>query len=219
MKPKTEVLQLVERTRIVAIVRLDDLTQAIAISRALAQGGIVAQEFTLTNPDALRVIEPVQRALAAEGYEAVVGIGSVRNLDEAHAALASGADFIVSPITRADVIGQCRQAEVAVMPGAYTPTEIAHAWECGADVVKVFPARQLGPGYIKDVLAPMPYLKLMPTGGVDLTNIATFLQAGVVAMGVGGNLIDPQAIRNCDWSAITSVAKKYSTAAQVGRTS
>lgn len=212
MKSKAEVLQLIERTRIVAIVRLNDLTQAIAISRALAQGGIVAQEFTLTNPDALRVIEPVQRALAADGLDAVVGIGSVRNLDEANAAIAVGAEFVVSPITRPDIIGQCRQAEVAVMPGAYTPTEIAQAWECGADVVKVFPARQLGPGYIKDVLAPMPYLKLMPTGGVDLTNIATFLQAGAVALGIGGNLIDPQAIRIGDWAAIIGVAKKYSDA-------
>lgn len=212
MKSKADVLHRIERTRIVAIVRLDDLSQAIAIARALAQGGIVAQEFTLTNPDAIRVIEPVQTALAAEGYDAVVGIGSVRNVDEARASIAAGADFIVSPISRADVIGECRQAEVAVMPGAYTPTEIAHAWECGADVVKVFPARQLGPGYIKDVLAPMPYLKLMPTGGVDLNNIATFLQAGVVALGIGGNLIDAQAIRQQDWNAITAVAKRYSDA-------
>lgn len=219
VKSKAEVLQWIERSRIVAIVRLDDLTHAIAISRALAQGGIVAQEFTLTNPDALRVIEPVQRALAAEGYEAAVGIGSVRNLEEANAAIASGADFIVSPITRADIIGQCRQAEVAVMPGAYTPTEIAHAWEYGADVVKVFPARQLGPGYIKDVLAPMPYLKLMPTGGVDLNNIATFLNSGAVALGVGGNLIDPQAIRAGDWQSITDIATQYSQAATVGRPS
>ena len=211
-KSKAEVLQLIERTRIVAIVRLDDLTQAIAISRALAQGGIVAQEFTLTNPDALRVIEPVQRALAADGCDAVIGIGSVRNVSEAQAALDAGAHFIVSPITRADIIGHCRQADVAVMPGAYTPTEIAHAWECGADVVKVFPARQLGPGYIKDVLAPMPYLKLMPTGGVDLSNIATFIASGAVALGIGGNLIDPQAIRHADWASVTAIAKKYSDA-------
>lgn len=212
VKTKAEVLQLIERTRIVAIVRLDDLTQAIAISRALAQGGIVAQEFTLTNPDALRVIEPVQRALAADGCEAVIGIGSVRNVSEAQAALDAGAHFVVSPITRADIIGLCRQADVAVMPGAYTPTEIAQAWECGADVVKVFPARQLGPGYIKDVLAPMPYLKLMPTGGVDLTNIATFLAAGAVSLGIGGNLIDAQAIRIGDWASVTNIAKKYSSA-------
>ena len=214
MKSKPEVLQLIERVRIVAIVRLDDLSQAIAISCALAQGGIVVQEYTLTNPDALRVIEPVQRALAAEGFEAAVGIGSVRTVDEARAALAASADFVVSPITRADIIGHCRQADVAVMPGAYTPTEIAHAWECGADIVKVFPARQLGPGYIKDVLAPMPYLKLMPTGGVDLTNIATFLQAGAVALGVGGNLINPQAIRTQEWPAISGIAQRYSEAAR-----
>lgn len=209
MKSKNEILQLLERKRIVAIVRLDDLTQAIQLSRALAEGGIVAQEFTLTNPDALRVIEPVKRALAADGFTAAVGIGSVRNRDEAKAALAAGADFIVSPITRDDIIGECRQAEVAVMPGGYTPTEIAHAWECGADVVKVFPSRQLGPGYIKDVLAPMPYLKLMPTGGVELSNIKSYLDSGAVALGIGGNLINSQAIRAGDWASVTQIAAQY----------
>ncbi|MCC6507570.1 MAG: bifunctional 4-hydroxy-2-oxoglutarate aldolase/2-dehydro-3-deoxy-phosphogluconate aldolase [Pirellulaceae bacterium] len=210
---KSQVLQLIQRLRIVAIVRLDDLSQAVNISSALAAGGILAQEFTLTNPDALRVLPEVKQSLTSQGYETAIGVGSVRNLTEAQAALAAQADFIVSPITSVPIIQACRQAQVAVMPGAYTPTEIALAWDSGADVVKVFPARALGPGYIKDVLAPMPYLKLMPTGGVDLTNIKTFLTAGAVALGIGGNLIDAKAIQASDWAAVTNIARQYSEAA------
>lgn len=210
---KSQVLQLITTQRIVAILRLDDLSQAVSISRALAAGGILAQEFTLTNPDALRVVRDVQSALADDGYIAAIGIGSVRQRDEAQAALAAGADFIVSPITNTHILEACQQAEVAVMPGAYTPTEIATAWDAGADVVKVFPARTLGPGYLKDVLAPMPYLKLMPTGGVDLKNLQSFFAAGAVAVGIGGNLLDASAIASGQWAAITAIAKQYSEAA------
>lgn len=213
---KSQVLQLITDQRIVAILRLDDLSQAVSISRALAAGGIVAQEFTLTNIDALKVVRDVKRALTDEGYTAAIGIGSVRNRDEAHAAVDAEADFIVSPITNLQVLETCRQAAVAAMPGAYTPTEIATAWEAGADVVKVFPARTLGPGYIKDVLAPMPYLKLMPTGGVDLKNLQSFFAAGAVAVGIGGNLIDGAVIAQRDWSAITAVASQYREAASHG---
>ncbi len=212
---KSQVLQLINRMRIVAIVRLDDLSQAVAISRALARGGILAQEFTLTNPDALKVVREVKEALSDDGFDAAIGIGSVRSKDEADASIAASADFIVSPITLPAVIEICNQAEVACMPGAYTPTEIATAWDCGADVVKVFPARALGPGYIKDVLAPMPYLQLMPTGGVDLQNIDKFFAAGAVAVGIGGNLIDSAAIARGDWQAVSDVARQYSQAAAV----
>jgi 2-dehydro-3-deoxyphosphogluconate aldolase / (4S)-4-hydroxy-2-oxoglutarate aldolase len=210
---KSQVLQLITRQRIVAILRLDDLTHAVSISRALAAGGILAQEFTLTNPDALKVVSQVKRALADDGHSAAIGIGSVRKRDEAHAALAAEADFIVSPTTNMQVIEACRQAAVAVMPGAYTPTEIATAWDAGADVVKVFPARTLGPGYIKDVLAPMPYLKLMPTGGVDLNNLHSFFTAGAVAVGIGGNLIDASSVASSDWAAISAAARQYSQSA------
>lgn len=209
---KSQVLQLITERRIVAIVRLDDLSQAVAISRALAHGGITVQEFTLTNLGALRAVGEVKKVLANDGLHAAIGIGSVRNCDEAQAAIDAEADFIVSPITKPSIIQCCASAQVAVMPGAFTPTEIATAWEAGADVVKVFPARGLGAGYIKDVLAPMPYLKLMPTGGIDLKNIQSYFAAGAVAAGIGGNLVDAATIARRDWTAVTNVARQYAEA-------
>ena len=211
---KSQVLQLINQHRIVAILRLDDLSQAIAISEALVSGGIVVQEFTLTNPDALKVVREVKASLGRRGLATAIGIGSVRNVDEARAALEAGADFIVSPITSRPIIEACVKADVAVMPGAVTPTEIASAWDAGADLVKVFPARGLGPNYIKDVLAPMPYLKLMPTGGVDLKNLQSYFAAGAVAAGIGGNLMDATAIARGDWAAVTATALQYAQAAR-----
>ena len=213
---KSQVLQLINEQRLVAILRLEDLSQAVAISTALARGGIVVQEFTLTNPEALQVVRKVKQSLAVAGVHTAIGIGSVRSVEEAQAALAATADFIVSPTTDPRVIDVCVKADIAVMPGAFTPTEIATAWNAGADVVKVFPARGLGPGYIKDVLAPMPYLKLMPTGGVDLKNLQSYFAAGAVAVGIGGNLIDAAAVASRDWSTITDVARQYAEAARHG---
>lgn len=208
-------LQLIESTRLVAIIRLDDLSQAVQIATALAAGGITVQEFTLTNPDALRAAADVRRALADSGVERfAVGIGSVRNRQEAEAAVQSGTDFVVSPIVHPHVMEVCTSAGVPVMPGAYTPTEIATAWESGAAMVKVFPSRVLGPDYIKDVLAPMPYLKLMPTGGVDLKNIAAYFKAGARAVGIGGNLLDASAVARGDWAQVTAVARQYAEAAE-----
>jgi 2-dehydro-3-deoxyphosphogluconate aldolase/(4S)-4-hydroxy-2-oxoglutarate aldolase len=172
----------------------------------------VVQEFTLTNPQALKALREVKRALSASATAAAIGIGSVRSLDEAQAAIEAEADFIVSPITNVHIIERCVRSNVAVMPGAFSPTEIANAWDAGADMVKVFPARGLGPGYIKDVLAPMPYLKLMPTGGIDLSNIHSYFAAGAVAVGIGGNLLDKNAIARGDWQTLTSAARQYSEA-------
>ncbi len=210
---REQTLELLARKRLVAILRMDDLSQAVSISCALAAGGIAVQEFTLTNRAALQAVPTVKQALQQRGMECSIGIGSVRSREEADEAIASGADFIVSPITRIDVIARCVQAKIPTMPGAMTPTEIATAWDAGADAVKVFPARGLGPNYIKDVLAPMPYLKLMPTGGVDLKNMATYFSAGAVAVGIGGNLIDPVALKNSDWDAISNSAAEYARAA------
>ena len=158
--------QLVSTLRLVAIIRLDDLSQAVSISRALLDAGVYLQEFTLSNPKAMDAIREVRAALPAfDGNSAAIGLGSVRSVAEVDQAVEAGAQFIVTPIMRPEVIARCRAAGVPVMPGAYTPTEIAAAWDAGAAFVKVFPVRSLGPSYIKDVLAPMPFLKLMPTGG------------------------------------------------------
>ncbi len=212
---KSTVLNIVLATRLVAIIRLDDLSQAVKLSKAFLAGGVVAQEFTLSNPKALDALSEVKVALSEfSNGQATLGLGSVRNVDEAHAAIKAGAQFVVTPITKLDVIEVCKKAGVPIMPGAFTPTEIATAHDAGADVVKVFPARTLGADYIKDVLAPMPYLKLMPTGGVDLGNMASFFKAGAVSVGVGGNLLDKEAIEAGDWEKVSSIAKQYAEAAK-----
>ena len=203
-------VELILRKRIVAILRLDDLTHAVELSRALLAGGIVAQEFTMTNPQALDAVAKVRASSDDfENGNAVVGVGSVRSLAEADAAIAAGAQFLVTPTLRLDVI-QCAVAHgVPIIPGAFTPTEIATAWDAGAAVVKVFPARQLGPEFIKDVLAPMPYLKLMPTGGVNLNNMQQYFRNGAVVVGIGNQLLDLQAVNEGNWKRITAIAREY----------
>ncbi len=196
--------------RMVAILRLDDLSTAIPMAESLFNAGIRALEFTLTNSNTPAVVRRIRNeSQDILSGNAVIGIGSVRSLEEAKIAIDSGAQFVVSPITSIPIIDYCKQNRVAVCPGAYTPTEIAMSWDAGADIVKVFPARNLGAKYIRDVLAPMPYLKLMPTGGVDLDNIASYFAAGAVAVGIGSQLLDPEAIRNQDWGKIQQTAAHY----------
>ena len=211
--------QLIFQSRLVAIIRLDDLSAATQIADTLIGAGIRALEFTLTNPDspsAIKLIRETNQAIR-EG-NAVIGLGSVRSLEEAKIAVDFGAQFIVSPIVSIPVINYCKQNNVSVCPGAFTPTEIALAWDAGADIIKVFPARALGPNFIRDVLAPMPYLKLMPTGGVDLKNIAAYFEAGAAAVGIGGQLLDPISLRNKDWNAIAKLAQQYVAACQTEHT-
>ncbi len=211
----SSVVSLIEQHRLVAILRLDDLSQADRLSRTLLAGGIFVQEYTLTNPDSLRVVERLRRGMEAFAENsAAIGIGSIRNMDEARQAIDSGAQFLVTPIVRLDVIEHCRSQRVPIMCGAMTPTEIDQAWSAGATMVKVFPARQLGHAYIRDVLAPMPYLILMPTGGIDLTNMANYFASGAVAVGIGGQLVDSKLLRNDQWSTIENMARDYATAAR-----
>lgn len=190
----------------IAIVRLDDLSEAVAISNALVEGGLTALEFTLTNRAAL---EAVADARAVLGETAQVGVGTVLDAEAAQAAIAAGAQFLVTPVVRRDVIGEGRAQGIPVACGAYTPTEIWDAWQAGAALVKVFPARALGPAYIKDVLAPLPDLKLVPTGGVDLENCAAYIKAGAYSVGIGGNLVDPKLVAAKDWAELTRRARAY----------
>lgn len=208
------ITDLVQQHRLVGIVRLDDLSKAVELSRALLDGGILIQEFTLTNPDALAVIRDLLAKIPEFSTgRAAIGVGSVRTTAEANQALASGAQYVVTPTTQPEIIEICRAAKIPIMPGAYTPTEIATAWQCGASFVKVFPARNLGPAYIKDVLAPMPYLKLMPTGGIDLDNMSSYFKSGAAAVGVGGNLIDASAVKSGNWDQVARTARQYAQAA------
>jgi 2-dehydro-3-deoxyphosphogluconate aldolase/(4S)-4-hydroxy-2-oxoglutarate aldolase len=190
--------------RLVAIVRLRDGAALLEVAAALVEGGITTLEFTLTTPGAITAIE---RCRARFGEAVVVGAGTVLDADGARRCLTAGAQFLVSPGFDPDVIAAARDGGALAMPGAMTPTEILAAWRAGADVVKVFPARALGPRYIADVLAPLPDVLLMPTGGVDEKNAADYLRAGAVAVAVGGNVVDPATVAHADWAALTARAR------------
>jgi 2-dehydro-3-deoxyphosphogluconate aldolase/(4S)-4-hydroxy-2-oxoglutarate aldolase len=187
-------------------VRLDDLSAAVEIGRALVEGGIRSLEFTLTNRDALAAVTQVRTDLAGAAW---VGAGTVLTADAARKAIGAGAQFLVTPTLEPDVITAGREAGVPVVCGAFTPTEILAAWRHGAELVKVFPARVLGPGFIKDVLAPLPDLRLVPTGGVDLENCRAFLGAGAYTVALGSNLVDATLIAKRDWQALAALARRY----------
>lgn len=215
--PKEYVLDIIRQSRLVVIVRLADLSAAIPMSQALLAGGITALEFTLTNPAALETITKVKAALTefADG-RAVIGAGTVLDAAATQAAVEAGAQFIVSPSTNYGTIEMCQKLGVANMPGALTPTEIVGAWNAGASVVKIFPARAFGPTYLKDVLAPLPHLKLMPTGRVDLDNVGQYIKNGAFATGIGSNLVDKQLVAARDWAALKERATAYVQAVQEG---
>jgi 2-dehydro-3-deoxyphosphogluconate aldolase / (4S)-4-hydroxy-2-oxoglutarate aldolase len=196
------------KKRLIAVIRLNDLADFDLLTEALIGGGVHVLEFTLTNMDSLKAVESLRKNLPADG-EAIIGIGSVRTLEQAQQAIAVGAQFLVSPILHPQMIADCRKNGITSISGAYTPTEIATAASEGADFVKVFPADTLGPSYIKGVLAAMPDLRLVPTGGVTLENAATYLQAGCVAVGVGGALINPKMIALKDWESLRELAQQY----------
>ncbi len=191
---------------IVAVVRAESGASLLKVVQALAEGGVSAAEVTFTVPDAIDVIREVRREV---GDAVVLGAGTVLDTETARAALLAGAEYIVSPTLNLDVIRLCRRYDRAVMPGAFTPTEILTAWENGADVVKVFPADVGGPAYLKAIRGPLPQIRLMPTGGVDLNTALSFLQAGACCLGVGSSLVDPRAIAAGDFDRIRDLATQY----------
>ena len=167
---------------LVAILRSSSSEQLARVARSLFEGGIDVIEVTLTVPDALEIIAEVRRDL---GQRVLLGAGSVLDAETARAAILAGAEFIVSPVVRHDVIQLCRRYGKVVMPGAFTPTEALAAWEAGADIVKIFPADIGGPAYLKALAAPLPQIRMMPTGGVNLETIEAFFRAGACAVGTG----------------------------------
>jgi 2-dehydro-3-deoxyphosphogluconate aldolase/(4S)-4-hydroxy-2-oxoglutarate aldolase len=192
---------------IVAVVRLDDLSKAVELTKALVAGGIASVEFTFTNPRAAEVITTVREAV---GDEAFIGAGTVLDAETARIAILAGAEYVVTPSFRPETIQMCRRYSIPTVIGAFTPTEILSAWESGADFIKIHPASLGGPKYFKDVLAPFPHIKLIPSGGVTLENAPDFIKAGAVAVALGSALVDPKAIDRGDWSAITERAQSVS---------
>lgn len=204
--------RIIRRRQPVAIVRLDDLSEAIQLSEALCEGGINALEFTFTNAQAAQAIAQVRHAM---GEHVIVGAGTVLDARHAEIAIEAGAQFLVTPALLPEVIHSARRHQVPVMCGAFSPTEILTAWREGADFVKVFPAGRLGPGYLKDVLAPLPDILLVPTGGVSLENCAAFLAAGAYTVAIGSQLVDRDLVHKKNWAALTSLARQYVTACSI----
>src|SRR5207245_9896676 len=163
-------------------------------------------EITMTVPNARDVLRAVRQAL---GDRLLLGAGTILDPETARAALLAGAEYLVAPTVNLDVIKLCQRYDKLVMPGAFTPTEILAAWEAGADIVKVFPADVVGPAFFKALRGPLPQVRLMPTGGVDLQTATDFLRAGACCLGVGGQLVEPKAVAEGNFARIRELAQRY----------
>jgi 2-dehydro-3-deoxyphosphogluconate aldolase/(4S)-4-hydroxy-2-oxoglutarate aldolase len=204
---KTETIKRIRDTGVIPVVRATSADEAMRAIDAIREGGISVLEITMTVPGAVKVIEEVAKRY---GNDALVGAGTVLDPETAMMCIESGAQFVVSPALNLETIACCRQRDIAVMPGALTPTEVVHAWNAGADFVKVFPAGAVGgPGYLKALKAPLPHIELVPTGGVSLTTAGDFIRAGAAALGVGTDLVDLKAIREGQSAVITERAKQF----------
>lgn len=207
MLDKAEARRWIERVGVVPVVRgtrADSVRKAVD---AIIAGGIDVIEVTFTVPGAAGMI----RTLVGElGEDVLVGAGTVTGIDSCAAALDAGARFVVGPNTDEEVVRRCNAAGVLVCPGALSPTEVVRAVEAGADVVKIFPAGNLGgPAYIKALRGPLPDVAFIPTGGVNLSNAGDYIRAGAVAVGVGGSLVDKRAVEAGDWDLITDNARRF----------
>lgn len=204
-RTRSEIVAEVETLGVVAIIRMPDPAALRAVVDALAEGGVRALEVTMTVPRAIELIKEIAPTLPADF---LFGAGTLLDSDTVHRAVDAGAQFIVSPVFRPEVIKAAHEDGVPVMPGCFTPTEILSAWEMGADVIKVFPATSVGPGYLKDIRGPLPQIKLMPTGGVSIDNVGDWLRAGAVAVGVGSAIVDTKAIAAKHFNVIVDNARR-----------
>jgi 2-dehydro-3-deoxyphosphogluconate aldolase / (4S)-4-hydroxy-2-oxoglutarate aldolase len=211
---KDEQLRFLLDHGLVAIVRLKEPTELVPIAQAIEAGGVRVIEFTMGTPNALDAIHQIAHEW---GDRILLGAGTVLDPETGRAALLAGAQFLVAPNFNPALIELARRYNKIIVPGAFTPTEILAAWECGADIVKVFPASTVGPQYIKDILGPLPYVRLLPTGGVTLDNIPAFIAAGAAAVAVGASLTDPKLIKEGNWTGLTEHAQRFAQAVQRAR--
>lgn len=201
-----ESLQRVLDSGLVAIIRASSSEQLLGVARALHEGGIDVVEVTFTTPGVVEVISAVKKDL---GKHMLVGAGTVLDPETARTAILAGAEFLVSPTVNLDVIRMAIRYDKGIMPGAYTPTEVLTAWEAGADIVKLFPADIGGPAYLKAIKGPLPQVRIMPTGGVNLQTLKDFVKAGACAVGLGGQLVEKDAVERGDFARISSLASQY----------
>lgn len=202
---RKETVAFIEKEKAVAVIRLPDASLFEPVAEALYEGGVKVLEITMTVPDALSLI---RKAVKQAPSDMLIGVGSVLDKEMARKSIDAGASFVVSPILKEEVIQAAHDSDRAVMPGAFTPTEAQTAWEWGADVVKIFPADVVGMNFFKGVKAPMPHLKLMPTGGVSLDNANDWIRAGACAVGLGSALVDKESVKNRNFEQIRQNAVK-----------
>mgnify|MGYP001160821266 FL=1 len=191
---------------LVAIVRVHNSELALPIAKALVAGGIRAVELTMTIPNALDAIRLIDQEL---GNEILLGVGTVIDDDTCKAAIDAGAKYVISPITKTSIVENAHAMDRPAMLGAYTPSEAQTAYEAGSDFIKIFPADSLGPNYIKALLAPLTHLKIIPTGGVNLDTMESFLAAGSVALGIGSSLLKKNIINSKNWTELEHLSKQH----------
>jgi 2-dehydro-3-deoxyphosphogluconate aldolase/(4S)-4-hydroxy-2-oxoglutarate aldolase len=199
---------------IMPIVRMKSIGPLLNLAEALLAGGLRMIEVSMGTPGALEGIEQLSRTM---GDGLLIGVGTVLSPAMCRDAISAGAQFVVSPHLDAAIVAATKQAGKASLPGAFTPTEIVNAMAAGADLVKVFPSTQLGPDYIRELLAPLPHLRLMPTGGVTVENAADWFRAGAMCLGVGSGLFPKEAVESGDWERIRSIAREFAEVASTRR--
>ena len=206
MSEREKIASQIMAAGLVAIVRVPRPEWTVPLATALVAGGIRAVELTMSIPNALEAVRTIDREL---GEEILLGVGTVTDDDTCRAAIDAGAKYIVSPVTKPSLVGAAHALDRPVMLGAYTPTEAQAAHEAGSDFVKIFPADTLGPGYIKSLLAPLPHLKIVPTGGVNLDTMEAFLVAGSAALGTGSALLKKEIVAGENWGELERLAKCF----------
>ncbi|MFC1914694.1 bifunctional 4-hydroxy-2-oxoglutarate aldolase/2-dehydro-3-deoxy-phosphogluconate aldolase [Chloroflexota bacterium] len=203
---KQRIIQSIEETGVIAVIRAGDSTNLVEVAKALSKGGVNMIEITMTVPGALDIIASASKALADTAF---IGAGTVLDAITARMAILAGASFIVGPCFDADTVAICKLYDTAVMPGCLTPTEIVNAWKAGADVIKIFPGRIGTPEYFQDIKCPLPQVRMMPTGNVDLATTPRYIKAGAVAVGVGKALVEPAALKVQQFATITENARTF----------
>jgi 2-dehydro-3-deoxyphosphogluconate aldolase/(4S)-4-hydroxy-2-oxoglutarate aldolase len=211
---KSEKLDLIRQTGVIAIMRAKSSDQLIAAADAVKAGGVCVIEVTMTTPGALAVIEEATRRY---GQDVLFGAGTVLDAETARAAILAGAGFVVAPTLDLETVALCNRYSIPIMPGCYTPTELLTAWQSGADMLKLFPASFGGPELIKAILAPLPQLEIVPVGGVDLNTAGEFIRHGAAALGVGSSLVNQKLLEAGDLRELTRRAAAFIESVRTAR--
>jgi len=214
MRSKSKIISLLTDPGIIAVVRAQKTDQVLPLSEALIAGGVIAIEITMTTPNAIEAIRGAKKTLGDRG---LIGVGTVLDVLTCRAAIEAGAEFVVSPILRPELVAPCRAADKPIMLGAYTPTEAQLGHEAGADFIKIFPSDGLGPNYIRAMRAPLPHLRIIPTGIAKAEDIAEFIKAGCVGVGLGSLLVSSEILRTNNWSELTRSANAFRSLVEKAR--